>query len=118
MVFSSEPPLPQEQIVSLLATGETTAQLGSNNEALAGKAAFLVLQDLYHKAFPSKPSATSEPGTSLADRVTLDLGEVDPETGKQEASAGFKITDTLQFLGQFGVQGDLNGRIKYLIRFH
>jgi autotransporter translocation and assembly factor TamB len=119
VLFTSEPPLAQEQIVSLLVTGVTTDQLSSNSEALAGKATLLVLQDLYRRTFKKKASPDdAEPKTSLADRVSLNVGEVDPETGKQQASASFKISDTLQFIGDFGVEGDLQGRIKYLIRFY
>jgi autotransporter translocation and assembly factor TamB len=119
ILFTSEPPLAQEQIVSLLATGLTTDQLSSNSEALAGKATLLVLEDLYRRTFKKKKAEPEdEPGTSLADRVNLNLGEVDPETGKQQASASFKISDTLQFIADFGVEGDLQGRVKYLIRFY
>jgi autotransporter translocation and assembly factor TamB len=119
ILFTSEPPLAQEQIVSLLATGLTTDQLSSNSEALAGKATLLVLEDLYRRTFGKKKGQPDdEPKTSFADRVNLNLGEVDPETGKQQAGASFKISDTLQFIADFGVEGDLQGRVKYLIRFY
>jgi autotransporter translocation and assembly factor TamB len=119
ILFTSEPPLAQEDIVSLLATGVTSAQLGSSGEALAGKATLLVLQDLYRRTFKKKAEPTdAEPKETLADRVNLNVGDVDPETGKQEASASFKINDKLQFIGDFGIAGDLQGRIKYLIRFY
>ncbi|MFZ1221225.1 MAG: translocation/assembly module TamB domain-containing protein, partial [Chthoniobacterales bacterium] len=36
-VFSSEPPLPQEEIISLLATGTTRQELVGNNSVLAGR---------------------------------------------------------------------------------
>ncbi len=116
--FSSEPPLPQEQIVALLATGSTTDQLAGNSEALAGKATLLVLEDLYRRTFKKKnTSANAEPRSTLADRLNVDVGSVDPATGKQEVTTRFKITDTVQFLADFGIEGDLRGRVKYLIRF-
>lgn len=118
IVFSSEPPLPQEQIVALLATGSTTQDLAGNSQALAGKAALLVLEDAYRRVFKKKASSDSGSGESFADRVSLDLGNVDPQTGKQQAGARFKISDTVQFLLDFGVEGDLQGRVKYLLRFH
>ena len=40
-LFSSEPPLPQEEIISLLATGVTRGELVGNNNVLAGRAAML-----------------------------------------------------------------------------
>ena len=46
ITFSSDPPLAQEQIVSLLATGATTDELAGNAQALAGKATLLVVLGL------------------------------------------------------------------------
>src|SRR5207248_5226967 len=43
-IFTSEPPLPQEEIISLLATGTTREQLTGNNNVLAGRAAMLLVQ--------------------------------------------------------------------------
>ena len=49
IALSSEPPLPHADIVSLLATGTTTAELGANAEALASRAAMLAVKQLYQK---------------------------------------------------------------------
>ena len=117
ITFSSDPPLGQEQIVSLLATGATTDELTGDAQGLAGKATLLVLQDLYRRTFKKKESARQEPKESLADKVNLDVGATDPATGKQEVSAGFKINDRVQFVADLGIQGDLRGRVKYLVRF-
>ncbi len=118
IVFSSEPPLAQEQIVSLLATGSTTDELTGNSEALAGKATLLVLQDLYRRTFKKKSSSRAEePKETLADKVNLDLGNTDPKTGKQEVSARFKVSDQVSFIGELGLEGDIQGRLQYLVRF-
>ena len=50
-IFTSEPPLPQEEIISLLATGVTRGELVGNNNVLAGRAAMLLIQQLYQKVF-------------------------------------------------------------------
>src|ERR1051325_3277171 len=47
-IFTSEPPLPQEEIISLIATGTTRRELSSGN-VLAGRAAMLLVQQLYRK---------------------------------------------------------------------
>ena len=118
ITFSSDPPLAQEQIVSLLATGATTDELAGSGEALAGKATLLVLQDLYRRTFKSKhESINSEPKSTLSDRLNLNVGDTDPATGKQQVGASYKITDNVQFLADLGIQGDLRGRVQYLIRF-
>ena len=78
--MSSEPPLRQEDIVSLLATGSTAANLNSGT-GLAGRAAILLLREFYHKFFKSKPPPENE---SFASRFKVNVGGVDARTGQQE----------------------------------
>ncbi len=113
-IFTSEPPLPQEEIISLIATGVTRAELSGNNNVLAGRAAMLLVQQLYRKIFKK-----GEPTQSNAffNRLDLDVGTVDPRTGQQQVSARFKINDQFVLVGDVGVGGDYRGILKYLIRF-
>lgn len=113
-IFTSEPPLPQEEIISLLATGTTREELTGNNNVLAGRAAMLLVQQLYRKVFKKGQGTQS---SSVFDRLDLDVGTVDPRTGQQQAIARFKINDQFVLLGDLGVGGDYRGMVKYLIRF-
>ena len=113
-IFTSEPPLPQEEIISLLATGTTREELTGNNNVLAGRAAMLLVQQLYRKIFKKGQGTQS---SSVFDRLDLDVGTVDPRTGQQQAIARFKINDQFVLLGDLGVGGDYRGMVKYLIRF-
>jgi hypothetical protein len=113
-IFASEPPLPQEEIISLLATGTTREELSGNNNVLAGRAAMLLVQQLYRKIFKKGQGTQS---SSVFDRLDLDVGTVDPRTGRQQAIARFKINDQFVLLGDLGVGGDYRGMVKYLIRF-
>lgn len=113
-VFSSEPPLPQEEIISLLATGTTREELTSNNNVLAGRAATLLVQQLYRKIFKKGGEAESN---SIFDRLELDVGQTDPRTGQREATARFKVNDQFVLLGDLDVAGGFKGMVKYLIRF-
>ena len=113
-IFTSEPPLPQEEIISLLATGTTREELTGSNNVLAGRAAMLLGQQLYRKIFKKgEPTQTN----SVFDRLDVDVGTVDPRTGQQQATARFKINDQFVFVGDIGVGGDYRGMLKYLIRF-
>lgn len=112
-VMSSEPPLPQEDIVSLLATGATTSNL-TNGNALAGRAAVLVLQQLYHKVFKAKPQSENE---SFVSRFKVDVGGVDPRTGQQEINSSFKLSEGFYLIGDLDVGGDIRGMVRYLLRF-
>jgi autotransporter translocation and assembly factor TamB len=113
-IFTSEPPLPQEEVISLLATGTTREELTGNNNVLAGRAAMLLVQQLYRKVFKKGQGTQS---SSVFDRLDLDVGTVDPRTGQQQAIARFKINDQFVVLGDLGVGGDYRGMVKYLIRF-
>jgi len=113
-VFNSEPPLPQEEIISLLATGTTREQLTGNNNVLAGRAAMLLVQQVYRKIFKKGQPTQSN---SVFNRLSVDVGTVDPRTGQQQATARFKINDQFVVVGDLGVGGGYRGMLKYLIRF-
>jgi len=112
-IFTSEPPLPQEEIISLIATGATRQELSTGN-VLAGRAATLLVQQLYRKIVKKGEPTDSN---TVFNRLDLDLGTVDPRTGQQQATVRFKITDQVVLTGDVGVHGDFRGKLKYLIRF-
>ncbi|MDP9292724.1 MAG: translocation/assembly module TamB, partial [Verrucomicrobiota bacterium] len=113
-VFTSEPPLPQEEIIALLATGTTTAELTGNADVLAGRASVLLFQKFYRKIFKRKEPSENQ---SVTNRFQFDIGGVDPRTGKQEVSTRFKLSDNLYLIGDLDVQGEVRGQVKYLLRF-
>jgi autotransporter translocation and assembly factor TamB len=112
-IFTSEPPLAQEEIISLIATGATRRELSTGN-VLAGRAAMLLVQQLYRKIV--KKGEPTESNT-VFNRLDLDLGTVDPRTGQQQATVRFKLSDNIVLTGDVGVHGDFRGKVKYLIRF-
>lgn len=113
-IFTSEPPLPQEEIISLLATGTTRQELVGNNNVLAGRAAMLLIQQFYRKIF-KKGEATKS--NSVFDKLQVDVGNVDPRTGQQTATARYKVNEKFMLIGDLQVNGDFRGMVKYLIRF-
>jgi hypothetical protein len=113
-IFTSEPPLAQEEIISLIATGATRAELSGGSNVLAGRAAMLLVQQLYRKIFKKGEQAQSN---AFFNRLDLDVGLIDPRTGRQQASARFRINDQFVIVGDLGVGGDFRGMVKYLIRF-
>jgi TamB, inner membrane protein subunit of TAM complex len=115
-VFTSEPPLPQEEIISLLAAGTTRSELAGNgsNTLIASRASMLLVQQLYRKIF-KKGQATQS--SSIFDRLDVDFGTVDPRTGQQQVNARLRVNDQFVVLGDLGVGGDYRGMVKYIIRF-
>jgi autotransporter translocation and assembly factor TamB len=113
-VFSSEPPLPQEDIISLLATGTTRAELTGSGNVLASRAALLLVKQLYTKFFKKGAPTKND---SFLNRVDVEFNMADERTGRQSATAKFKVNDNVVLIGDVGVAGDYRGLVKYLIRF-
>jgi autotransporter translocation and assembly factor TamB len=114
-IFSSEPPLPQEDIISLLATGVTRENLSGGN-VLASRALLLLGKELYRKIF--KKGADESPKTdSIFNRLSVDYSGADPRTGEQTATAKYKASEHVILIGEIGLAGDFRGLVKYVIRF-
>ena len=115
-VFNSEPPLPQEEIISLLATGVTREELTGSGNVLVGRAGLLLMKQLYRRVFKNGDESTTK-SDSLFNRLDVELGAIDPRTGQQTATAKFKVNDHVVLVGDIEVGGDFRGLVKYLIRF-
>jgi autotransporter translocation and assembly factor TamB len=124
ITFSSEPPLPHADIVSLLATGSTTSDISGNADVLASRAALLAVQSIWRKIFKPKKGASAPVAKSngqgvgsFLDRFDLELGATDVATGAREATTKIRINDQLYLLGELDTQGRYTGSLKYLLRF-
>ena len=113
ILFDSTPPLTQGDIATLLATGSTSSEFVQDPSLLAGRAAFLVIRQLYSKIFKG--------GANQQQQEFLDRLEVDvipgQRVGTQDISARFSITKTWQVVAEFGSIGNVSGQLRYLIRF-
>jgi autotransporter translocation and assembly factor TamB len=115
VTFSSQPSLPQTDIVSLIATGVTSDDIANNPSVLAGRAAVLGFQKLSRAIFP--PKDPSERKKTVLSDVDIGFGEIDPKTGRQSATVRFPLSKNFSLFGGVDVQGDFRGQVKYLIRF-
>lgn len=113
--FTSNPPLPQTEIVSLIATGVTSEELAGNPSVLAGKAATLLFQKIYRSVFHRRSS--NPPRETLLSRIDFDLGATDSKTGRQGIGVRFPLSDNVVLSSGVDVGGDFRGQVKYLIRF-
>ena len=76
----------------------------------------LLGKELYRKVF--KKSGDEGPKTdSVFNRLDVEVGNVDPRTGQQTATAKFRVNNNFVLVGDVGVGGDFRGLVKYLIRF-
>jgi autotransporter translocation and assembly factor TamB len=113
ILFDSSPPLPQGDIATLLATGSTTTEFVQNPSLLAGRASFILAQQVLSKVFKIKPNAQQQ---SFLERLQVDIIPGD-RPGTQDISARFSLANNWQLIGEFGQEGNVSGRLRYLIRF-
>jgi translocation and assembly module TamB len=102
--LSSEPPLPQEDLLALVTLGSTRAELGSSGGlTFAGEAAQLMSRELLGL----------EPSAPLVD--VLEFGK--SETGQNQFRVGKRIGDktTVIYSGSFAEGGQQKLRVEYQI---
>jgi translocation and assembly module TamB len=102
--LSSEPPLPQEDLLALVTLGSTRAELGSSGGlTFAGEAAQLLTRELLGL----------EPSTPIVD--VLEFGKTD--TGQNQFRVGKRLGDktTVIYSGSFAEGGQQKLRVEYQI---
>jgi hypothetical protein len=113
-LFTSQPPLPQSEIVALLATGTTTRELSDPN-VLAGRAAALVFKKYYRRIFGRGDPLLPE--NSLLGKTQVDVGTVDPKSGRESLAVRIPLSEHVVLSGGVDVEGDFRGQVKYVVRF-
>lgn len=113
-VLTSVPPLPSEDIITLLATGTVRSELigGDVTRTAASKAASLFLKNL-RKA---SAEADREPNLfdDLRDRTELEIGRVNPDTGTQTFGGKIRLWRQLFFVGDVDRENDYRALLKYI----
>lgn len=84
ILLTSEPPLPENEIMTLLATGTTTEGL-SDQDTAQSKATQLLIEEFRRGRLPMGQKLM--PLLSKLENVELAVGEPDPYTGRKFASA-------------------------------
>jgi hypothetical protein len=114
VLLDSSPPLAQGDILVLLATGSTTSSLAQDPSLLAGRASFIVLEQVFKKFFPNMNRADDQKEPFI-DRFSVNILPGN-RVGEQDIVSSFKLTKNWQIIGDFGTTS-YQGRLKYLIRF-
>ena len=114
--FSSSPPLPENEILSLLATGSTTTALG--DQQLASQKALQYLVEGLRRKY-AKPNGNSAFQRLLknADEVKLNLGEDDPYSGRRFTSATLELSRRWNLSAAIDDQGHSRALMIYSLRF-
>ena len=90
LVLTSNPPLPENEIMTLLATGTTSAGL-EDTQAASSRAIQLFAEELRRGRVPY--SRQLRPLLGLFDRVDFSLAETDPYTSGSLSTATLNLTD-------------------------
>lgn len=114
--LSSSPPLPEPDIMSLLATGSTTSGL-ENNDAVALKALQVFLIKMEERK--TVPGGNKLFGALLSamKKLNLEAGKEDRFTGSTYTSASVDITPNWLFTTQVDAELETRGLLVYLVRF-
>ncbi len=114
--FTSSPPLPEPEIMSLLATGSTTAELANSDVA-----AFKALQLFLIKTQQRKGGAEGNKLFKLLltgmQNLNLNVGAVDEFTGRKYASAKLDLDPRWHLTAQVDDAQRTRGLVVYVIRF-
>jgi autotransporter translocation and assembly factor TamB len=103
LVLTSTPPLPENEIMTLLATGTTTTGL-ENPQAASSRAMQLLAEELRRGRFAVGKQL--RPLLGLLDRVDFSLAEADPYTSESFSTATLMITDRWYLSAGMGAEGD------------
>lgn len=103
LVLTSNPPLPENEIMTLLATGTTTAGL-EDPQAASSRALQLLAEELRRGRF--RFGKQLRPVLALLDRVDFSLSEADPYSSDAFSTATIELTDHWYVSAGVGATGD------------
>jgi hypothetical protein len=103
LVLTSNPPLPEHEIMTLLATGTTSAGL-ENTQAASSRALQLLFEEMRRGRLPF--ARQLRPVMKVLDRVDFNLAESDPYDGDSFSTATIALTDRWFISAGMGEGGD------------
>ncbi len=114
LVLTSEPPLPENEIMTLLATGTTSAGL-EDSQAASSRAMQLLIEELRRGRFLFGKQL--RPVLGLLDNVDFSLAETDPYDSDSYSSATLKLSDKWFITAGLGSEGDQRIMAIWRLRF-
>ncbi|MES2659016.1 MAG: translocation/assembly module TamB domain-containing protein [Verrucomicrobiota bacterium] len=103
LVLTSNPPLPENEIMTLLATGTTTTGL-ENPQAASSRAMQLLAEEIRRGRF--RFGKQLRPLLGLLDRVDFSLSEADPYSSDAFSTATLALSDRWFISAGMGATGD------------
>lgn len=114
VLTTSNPPLPESEIMTLLATGTTTKGIEDPQAALS-RAAQLLVEEMRRGRV--RYAKRLQPVLKLLDKVDFQIGQQNPYSGQKFNSASINLDDNWILSAGVGEAGNSRGTLMYLIRF-
>jgi len=102
LLLTSSPPLPENEIMTLLATGTTTTGL-EDPQAASSRAMQLLAEEMRRGRFAVGKQL--RPLLAMADRVDFSVGAADPYTSEKYSTATLALTDRWFLSAGMGEEG-------------
>ncbi len=114
MLLTSTPPMPENEIMTLLATGTTTSGL-EDPQAASSRALQLFIEELRRGRF--RFGKQLRPLLKMLDRVDFSLAESDPYSTESFSTATVSLTDRWYLSAGVGANGDSRGMLVWRLSF-
>jgi len=114
LILTSQPPLPENEIMTLLATGTTSAGL-QDSQAAASRATQLLIEELRRGRFLFGKQL--RPLLGLLDDVDFSIAEADPYDSATYNSATLKLSEKWYVSAGLGAEGDQRVLAIWRLRF-
>jgi len=114
VLATSSPPLPESEVMTLLATGTTTRGF-EDPEAATARAAQLFIEEARRGRIGEL--SFMKPVFSVLDRVDFQVGAQDPYTSERYNAAAVNLSDSWVLEAGFDDEGDTRTTLTYLLRF-
>jgi len=114
VLTTSNPPLPESEVMTLLATGTTTSGI-ADPQAATTRGAQLLLEELRRGRIRS--ARRLQPLLKILDRVDFQIGEENRYSGQKFNSATINLDDNWLISAGMGEQGNSRVTLMYLLRF-
>lgn len=115
LVLTSDPPLPESEILLLLATGSSSAQLA--DQQIASQKALQYLFETLRRRNGEKDKSVFQRLLKNSDQIELSLGETNQYSGRNFSSTTLDLGDHFDFTTQIDEQGQTRALVVFSIRF-
>lgn len=114
VLTTSSPPLPESEIMTLLATGTTTSGI-TDPQAATTRGAQLLIEEFRRGRI--RYARRLQPLLKVLDRVDFQVGEQNRYSGQQYNSATINLDDNWLISAGVGEEGNSRVTLMYLLRF-